>query len=69
MIKSYCKPPKPFYEMSITELIKYVGKCKKYNMNKIKKKKTRVKNLKKSTNKTHKVKRKRRILWRQIISP
>ena len=53
MIKSYCKPPKPFYEMSIKDLIKYVDKCKKYNMNKIKKKKTRAKNLKKSTNKTH----------------
>ena len=41
MIKSYCKPPKPFYEMSITDLIKYVDKCKKYNMNKIKKKKNK----------------------------
>ncbi len=69
MIKSYCKPKKPFFRMTIKELQQYVNKCKKYDMNKIKKKKTRVKNQKKSTNKTRKKKTKKGILYRQIISP
>ena len=68
-IKRCYKPKKPFFRMTIKELQEYVNNCKKYNMDKIKKKRTRRRNLKKSTNKTRKSKWRKGILYRQIISP
>ena len=68
-IKKCYKPKKPLFKMTIPELQQYVNKCKKYNINKIKKKRTRGRNLKKSTNKTRKSKWRKGVLYRQIISP
>ena len=68
-VKNIYKPKKPFFEMTIIELQEYVNKCKKIDINKIKKKRTRRRNLKKGTNKTRKSKWHKGVLYRQIISP